>query len=86
MPTAANLNPTPGAPPTTNIIRNSFLSGATGSVRTLGSGSVGVFVGAQLDGGAGTSAGATGTRECPTVTNNSLGSETFRAGSSDPRP
>ncbi len=71
----------------TTVVRNSFVSGAVSSVRTVGAGDVEVFVvGSQLDGGPGTSASWTDTQECTDVTYNSGGAEVFQAATSDPCP
>lgn len=71
----------------TITVRNSLLVGASGTVRTLGSGNMTVLVsGSTLDGGAGSSASGTDTQECTAVTYNSGGSDAFQASTSDPCP
>ena len=71
----------------TVTVWNSLLAGATGTVRTFGSGSITVLVsGSTLDGGKGTSGSATHVQECTAVTYNSGGPVSFQAGTSDPCP
>jgi len=72
----------PGAPST---VRNSYLQGASGTVRTTGDAQLYV-VNSQLDGGAGSTGSPTDLQECTAVTYNSGGSYTFQAATSDPCP
>ena len=68
-------------------VRDSFLSGLTNSIRTLGAGAISVeVVMSQLDGGAGLSESATDAQVCTAVTYNSGGSEMFQSVTSDPCP